>query len=110
MNIDLKLKPETLLIVSATLQSVYNTKAHTRRHKSTLSIALEVSSKIDSKLNKIKGNKSQIDAKKPIKISLKFFEADMLELLLIDQMKFVEETFIRQQLQSTIDFLNQKLA
>lgn len=110
MRIEIRLSPETIIIIGATLQSVYNSKAHTRRHKSTLSIALEVASKLDSKVASLKGKMTLFDAKKKIKVSLKFYEADMLELLLIDQLKHVEDIFIRQQIQTTIDLLNQKLA
>lgn len=110
MKIDLRLSPETAIIIAATLETVYNTKAFTRRNKSTLSIALDVAAKLDGKAVLIKGKKNQFDAKKKIKVSLKFHEADMLELLLIQQIQGVEDTYIRQQIQSTIDFLNQKLA
>lgn len=45
-----------------------------------------------------------------MKISLKFHEADMLELLLLQQIKTVEDSYIRQQIQNVINTLNQKLA
>lgn len=110
MKIELKLTPEATIIIAATLQSVYNTKAHTRRHKSTLSIALEVTSKLDSKAATLKVKRTLFDEKDKIKISLKFYEADMLELLLLDQIKHVEDIYIRQQIQNTVNQLNQKLA
>ena len=110
MKIDLRLAPETALIIAATIEALYNTKAHTRRHKSTLSIALDVAAKLDGKAIAIKAKINLFDVKKKIKITLKFHEADMLELLLIDQMKGVTDTYIRQQIQKTIDDLNQKLA
>ena len=110
MKVELKLTPENFLIIGATLQPVYNSKAHTRREKSTVSIALDVVSRFDSKISSIKGKLSLFDAKKRVKITLKHHEGDMLELLLLDQIKFIEETYVRQQVQSTIDQLNQKLA
>ena len=110
-KIELNLPPEKLIIISIALQSVYNTKAHTRRHKATLSIALEVAAKLDSKVAGMKTKmQSLFDSKKKIKISLKFYEADMLELLLIDQIQYADNDFIRQQIQSVINVLNQKLA
>jgi hypothetical protein len=50
------------------------------------------------------------DAKKKITINLKFHEADMLELLLIQQMQGVQDTYIRLEIQKAINILNQKLA
>ena len=111
MKIDINLPPEKLCIICAALQSVYNSKAHTRRHKSTLSIALQVAAKIDSKVSSIKGKMASLfESKKAIKISLLFYEADMLELLLIDQIKHADSDFIKQQIQSVINILNQNLA
>ena len=109
MTIELSLSPENITIITATLQAVYNSKANTRRQKSTLSIALDVASKFDSKIAPLK-KVTLFDAKKKIRIKLKFHEADMLELILIDQLKNVEDKYIRLQIQKTIDSLNQKLA
>ncbi|UWY28828.1 hypothetical protein N4T20_02635 [Flavobacterium sp. TR2] len=110
MKINLALAPEAAIIIAATLEAVYNTKAFTRRNKAVLSIALDVAAKLDAKAVLAKGKRTQFDAKKKIKVSLKFHEADMLELLLIQQVKDVQEPYIRQQIQKTIDDLNQKLA
>lgn len=110
MKINIKLAPETALIIAATIEAVYNTKAYTRRHKSTLSIALDVAAKLDGKAVALKGKMNLFDPKKKINISLKFHEADMLELLLIQQLVGIQELYIRQQIQKTINELNQKLA
>lgn len=110
MKIVLKLNPETALIVAATIEAVYNSNALTRREKSTLSIALDVAAKIDGKAISIKAKRNLFDAKKKISISLKFHEADMLELLLLQQIESVQETYIRQEIQKAINILNQKLA
>lgn len=110
MKIDLRLTPENALIIAATIEAVYNTKAFTRRHKSTLSIAIDVAAKLDGKAIHLKAKANLFDAKKKIKISLKFHEADMLELLLIQQMEGVQDVYIRQEIQKTINDLNQKLA
>ena len=64
MKIILKLNPETALIVAATIEAVYNSKALTRREKSTLSIALDVATKIDGKAVVIKAKQNLFDAKK----------------------------------------------
>ena len=109
MKIDLKFNPETALIIAATIEAVYNTKAFTRRHKATLSIALDVAAKLDGKAVHIKAKMNLFDAKKKIKISLKYHEADILELLLIQQMKSVQDAYFRQEIQKTINILNQKL-
>ena len=110
MKIALKLNPETAIIIAATIEAVYNSKALTRKEKSTLSIALDVASKLDAKAINVKAKRNLIDAKNKISISLKFHEADMLEMLLIQQMKGIEEIYIRQEIQKAINQLNQKLA
>jgi hypothetical protein len=110
MKIDLRLAPETAIIIAATIEAVYNTKAHTRRHKSTLSIALDVAAKLDGKAVALKGKMNLFDAKKKIKVPLKYHEADMLEILLIQQLQGVQDVYIRGQIQKTINDLNQKLA
>jgi hypothetical protein len=109
MKINLSLSPEIALILAATIDAVYNSKAFTRREKSTLSIAYDVASKLDAKAVHLKAKMNLFDAKKKIKISLKFHEADMLELLLIQQIKEVAEPYIRMQIQKTINDLNQQL-
>ena len=110
MKVILKLNPETAIIIAATIEAVYNSKALTRKEKSTLSIALDVASKLDAKAINVKAKRNLFDAKKKISITLKFHEADMLEMLLIQQMKGIEEIYIRQEIQKAINQLNQKLA
>ncbi|OWP76860.1 hypothetical protein [Flavobacterium oreochromis] len=110
MKVDLRLSPETFGIITDVLQPLYNTKAVTRRDKTTLSIALDVVTKLDSKCNSIKAKMNLFDAKKKIKITFKHHEADMLELLLFQQIKKVTDSYIEQKIQETINELNQKLA
>ena len=110
MKIALKLNPDTAIIIAATIEAVYNSKALTRKEKSTLSIALDVAAKLDGKAVSVKAKQNLFDAKKKISISLKFHEADMLEMLLIQQMKGIEEIYIRQEIQKAINQLNQKLS
>ena len=110
MKILLKLNPETALIVAATIEAVYKTKALTRREKSTLSIALDAATKIDVKAVSIKAKQNLFNAKKPITISLKFHEADILELLLLQRIESVQDPYIRLEIQKAINILNQKLA
>jgi hypothetical protein len=110
MKIYLKLSPENAIIIAATIEAVYNSKAFTRRDKSTLSIALDVAAKLDGKAVALKGNRNLFDAKKKIKVSLKYHEADMLELLLMQQIQGVHDIYIKNEIQKTINDLNQKLA
>ncbi|WP_264548000.1 hypothetical protein [Flavobacterium sp. N2820] len=110
MKVELSLLAETYIIIAGALQPVYNSKSHTRREKSTLSIALDVVAKVDSKVCSLKGKTSLFSQKKKVKLSLKHHEADMLELLLIDQIQYATEPYIKGQIQKTIDQLNQKLA
>ena len=110
MKIALKLNPDTAIIIAATIEAVYNSKALTRKEKSTLSIALDVASKLDAKAINVKAKRNLFDAKKKISITLKFHEADMLELLLIQKMQGVEQPYIRQEIQKAINQLSQKLA
>ncbi|MDA6068664.1 hypothetical protein NJT12_03435 [Flavobacterium sp. AC] len=109
MKIDIKLPQQTFVIIATTLQPVYNSTPHTRKEKSTLSIALDVVTKIESKTGSINKQSTLFDQKKTMKISFKHHEADILELLLIDQMKYVEDDYIKMQIQKTINLLNQKL-
>lgn len=110
MKIELKLTPENAIIIAATIEPVYNSKAFTRREKSTLSIALDVAAKLDGKAVHLKGKRILFKANEKIKVSLKFHEADMLELLLVQQLKGIKQPYIRMQIQKTIADLNQKLA
>ncbi|CAM2902986.1 hypothetical protein [Flavobacterium frigoris] len=110
MKIKLSLTPENAIIIAATIEAVYNSKAISRREKSTLSIALDVAAKLDGKAIHIKAKMNLFDAKKKINVSLKFHEADMLELLLLQQIKEIHEPYVKIQIQKTINDLNQKLA
>lgn len=110
MQIDLKLPPETFAIIAATLQPVYNTNPITRKEKSMFSIALDITNKMDSKTGFLKKQSTLFDSKKKLKITFKHHEADMLEIILLDQIKYVEDKYIRLQIQNTIDLINQKLA
>ena len=108
MKIDLHLTPEALACTAATLQAVYNSKAITRRDRSTLSICFDVAKVFDKKI--INNKQTLFTAKKLAKISLKHHEADMLEILLIQQMATIADPVIRRIIQGVIDKLNQKLA
>lgn len=110
MNIDLKLSPETIIILNEALQPIYNTKSSNRREKCALSIALDVVVKIESKAKSLKSKMNLFDAKKKVKISLKPHEADVLEIILIQQIKDCNVVYIKHQIQKIIDMLNQKLA
>lgn len=110
MKIDIKLPPEAIMVIAATLQGVYKTKGFTRREKSTLSIAIDVLTKIDAKAVILRSKMSLFDSKKKIKVTLKFHEADMLELLLIQQISTIDDPYIRLLHQNAVNLLNQKLA
>jgi hypothetical protein len=110
MKIDLKLTHEEITIITATLQPLYNTKAHTRRHKATLSIAMDLIALLDKKFTALKLKTDLFNSNKTIKISLKFHEADMLELILIQKIGDADDHYIRQKIQKVINILNQKLA
>ncbi|MDX6187968.1 hypothetical protein SGQ83_01285 [Flavobacterium sp. Fl-318] len=109
MKITLSLSNEGIMIITSALQPVYKSTPLTRREKSTLSIALDVLNKLESKLGSVKMKANLFDFKKKVKFTLKHHEADMLELLLLDQIKYANEIYIKQQLQKTINDLNQKL-
>lgn len=110
MKIELKLNNETLTIITATLAAVYNTKAHTRRHKSVLSIAIDTVSKLDAKFSSVKVKTDLFNSNVKTKLTLKFHEADMLEILLRQEIVAIEDKYICLKIQSVIDDLNQKLA
>ena len=110
MKVDIKLTTESILVISATLQAVYNSKSFTRKEKSTLSIARDVAAKLDTKAAAVRSKMDLFDSSKKVKLSLKFHEADMLELLLIQQMSTIEEPYVRLLHQQVVNLLNQKLA
>lgn len=109
MKIELKITHETLTCITSTLVGIYNTKAHTRRTKSTLSIAIDVVSKLDAKFSNVKVKTDLFNTKTKTKVTLKFHEADMLELLLRQEIVTVDDSYIRLKIQKVIDELNQKL-
>lgn len=109
MKIELSLTPGDWILVSIAVQPVYNTKSHTRREKSTLSIALDVSKKVDAKACSLKASQNLFNQAKKVKISFKHHEADMLELLLIDQIGSISDSYIKGRIQLVINQLNQKL-
>ena len=110
MKIDLKLPPRTFVIIAETLQPVYNSKPQTRKERSALSIAIDVAEKLEKTTRSISKQPTLFDDKKKLKISLKQHEADMLEIILIQQIAFVIDPYMRIQIQNTINILNQKLA
>ncbi|MCC9072471.1 hypothetical protein LNQ49_12845 [Flavobacterium sp. F-65] len=71
MKVDLRLSHEAITIITATLQPIYNSKAHTRREKSTLSIALDVVTILESKFSKLKLKTDLLNTKTKVKISFK---------------------------------------
>lgn len=108
MKIDIHLTPEALIYVSNILQGVYETKATSRRERSTLSIAFDLLAKVEARTAKAKA--TFISFKKTSKLSLKHHEADILEVLLIEQMTHIHDSSIRLVIQQVIAKLNQKLA
>ena len=108
MKVDIHLTPEALIYVSNILQGIYETKAISRRERSTLSIAFDLLAKVEAKTAKEKATLFSI--KKTTKLSLKHHEADILEVLLIEQMAHIHTSSIRLIVQQVIHKLNQKLA
>ena len=107
MNISINLTPEELVITSTELQAVYNSKANTRKERSTLSICFDVAKIFERKVVHIRP--TLFSVRKTTKVSLKHHEADMLEIILIQQMQTISDPVIRQISQSVIAKLNQKL-
>ena len=107
MKIDIQLTPEELAITATELKAVYNSKASTRKERSTLSMAFDVAKIFEKKVSNIQHTLFSI--RKTTKITLKHHEADILELLLIQQMTTIEPPEIRRIVQSVIAKLNQKL-
>lgn len=110
MKIEIVLKRETISIITEALQGVYTSKAYTRIEKSNLSIALDVMVKFEAKSTFLKSNMNLFDAKKLTKISLKYHEGNILESLLLAEIKEVNDEYKEQKIQKVIDQINQKLA
>lgn len=107
MKIDLHLTPEELAITATELKAVYNSKATTRKERSTLSIAIDVANIFDKKVINIQA--TLFSLKKTTKVTLKHHEADILEILLIQKMTTIEPPEIRRIVQSVIAKTNQKI-
>lgn len=111
MKIDLKLPPRTFIAIATALQPIYDVVTpQTRKERTALSIAFDVVEKIEKTTKSISKQPTLFDDKKKLKISFKQHEADMLEIILVEQIRFVEDPYMRNQIQSTINLLNQKLA
>ena len=110
MNIQLKLTNESLTTITSLLLPIYNTKVVERRHKSMLSLCLDVVNKLDNKFRSIKVKTDLFSSKNRVTINLKFHEADALELLLLQEIKKVTNKDVARITQKVIDELNQKLA
>lgn len=108
MKVDIQITPDALVFTSATLGAVYNSKALTKRERSTLSIAFDVAALFEKKVSYYSQNRSKL--RKTIKITLKYHEAYMLELLLIEQISTIKLQDVRIVIQGVIDKINQKLA
>lgn len=109
MKVELKITIENLVIVAVVLEAVYNSKAITRKEKTILSIAIDVADKFNSKSLKFK-KLTFSDRGKTTRLTLKHHEADILELILRDEIKKSDDNFINRHLQKTADLINQKLA
>ena len=108
MSIKIKLTRLTLTIISSTLQGLYNSKATNRRERTVLSIGIQVAAKLERKVLALK-SANLFDSKKKMTVSLLFFEADILEAILLQEIAKAEDPFIRVIIQKVIDELNQKL-
>lgn len=109
MSIKIKLTRQTLVVITSTLQPLYNSKATTRRERTVLSIGLQVVAKLDRKFIGVKPA-NLFDDKKKMTVSLLFFEADILEAILLQEISKVTDDYIRVIIQKVINELNQKLA
>lgn len=110
MKIELKLLPEEIVVLSAALNTIYNSNADTRKQKTILSIGYDIADKFDSKAKSLQKKTTLFDAKKKVKMTLKHHEADVLEFILLDQIKYTDIPYIINIIQKTINTLNQKLA
>lgn len=109
MSVKIKFSRPALAIVAGTLQAIYSSKATNRKERSVLSIGVQVAMKFDKKVLGVKPS-NLFDDKKKISISLLFYEADILEGILLQQIMTVEDPYIKTQIQKVINELNQKLA
>ncbi|MFK7061403.1 hypothetical protein V3Q90_14895 [Flavobacterium oreochromis] len=109
MKISIKIRPDALGIITATLLPIYNTKPKNIIEKATLSIAIDIVNKLESKCVSVKSKMNLFDSNKKVTLTLKYHEAHLLELLLLQEIRGVTDVYIKQQIQKTIDELNQKL-
>ncbi len=64
MKISIKLRPDALGIITATLLPIYNTKPKDRKEKATLSIAIDIVKKLESKCVSVKSKINFLIVKK----------------------------------------------
>lgn len=110
MKIELNLTAEEIFSIHTVINPVYAAKAITREGKVIQSIGFELADKFDSKQKSLKKKQNLFDTKKRHKVSLKAYEADALEKILINQRQYLDIPYMLNHVQKVIDTLNQKLA
>ncbi|WP_395075356.1 hypothetical protein [Flavobacterium sp.] len=109
MTVQLKIPTHTLALLGVLAERVIKTKANSRREKVVLSIAQQLADKLLAKAYKAM-RVSDFNKNKPQSVSLKLYEADVLEYLLKTEIDATADTFIINAFTRLSNDINQKLA
>lgn len=108
MTVQLKIPTYTLALLGVLAERVNKSRANTRREKVTLSIAQQLADKLLAKAYKAV-RVSDFNKNKPQNVTLKIYEADVLEHLLKTEIEVTEDTFISNSFRILVNEINQKL-
>ncbi len=110
MKVELRLTADSIVAVNQLLQNIYELTATSKHEKVYRSIGFELADKFDSKAKSLIKKTSLFDTKKKHKITLKFYEAWALEIILNNFKTLVSDHYSLFRVNLVIDDLNQKLA
>lgn len=110
MNIELKLNFDAVQAVNNHLQKVYKMGyGETVEQRVCKSIAFDLANKFDTRAKALIRKNSLFEANKLYKMTIKYHEAWSLQLILMDVMSNVENSYERNIIQKLINNLNQKI-
>lgn len=111
MKIELKLNNDTIVAINELLSYVYDMeKSNDKKVNVYRSIGFDLADKFDSKAKQLVKKSTLFDAKKKHKITLKYYEAWALEIILRELFTMSDDHYNRFRVNLVIDNLNQKLA
>lgn len=108
MKIELKINPDSIVVLSQVLQGVYSSDAVTKIERVTKCILMDVYDKVSNKAKDLQRKQSLFDAKKKVTLSLKYSQAFYLSQFLL-HLSSCENEYQKAQISKLINLLDQKL-